>query len=169
MKEEIEILIGDKVLKAGIEGGIVQMEGETEPVCIEQVKAGVYKVFVGKRVYDVFAVTDERKGTKEVALELGGNRSTAVVKDSYDKLLEKMGIAGASAKKAADLKAPMPGLVREVLVKVGDEVQKGSPLLVLEAMKMENTVKATAEGKVSQVLMEVGKAVEKGQILIKFA
>jgi len=168
MKEEIEILIGELVLKASISERIVQMEGDSEPVCIEQLKTGVYKVFVGTKVYDVFTTTEERKGTKEVGLELGGQRSTAILKDSYDKLLEKMGMGGSSAKKASDLKAPMPGLVREVLVQVGDQVQKGSPLLVLEAMKMENTVKAVAEGKVSQVLIEVGKADEKGQILIKF-
>ncbi|HAY36191.1 MAG: hypothetical protein HOC28_04680 [Bacteroidetes Order II. Incertae sedis bacterium] len=62
----------------------------------------------------------------------------------------------------------MPGLVLSIAVKAGDLVEKGSPLLVLEAMKMENEIKAESEGIVASVSVNAGEAVLKGQVLIEF-
>ena len=56
----------------------------------------------------------------------------------------------------------------QVLVAQGDDVEEGTPLLVLEAMKMENVIKATAPGKVSSVPVSEGQAVEKGALLVGF-
>ncbi|MBU8934596.1 MAG: acetyl-CoA carboxylase biotin carboxyl carrier protein subunit [candidate division Zixibacteria bacterium] len=66
------------------------------------------------------------------------------------------------------LKAAMPGLVLEVKVQSGDEVTKGQPLIVLEAMKMENIIKAQGKGTVKAVHVESGGAVEKGDSLLEF-
>ena len=62
----------------------------------------------------------------------------------------------------------MPGRVLAVLVKAGDEVAKGAPLVVLEAMKMEHTVTAPAAGKIDRVLCEVGDQVREGVELLAF-
>ena len=77
--------------------------------------------------------------------------------------------ANRSAQKAGDLKAPMPGLVLSVLVKPGDRVKRNDPVLVLEAMRMENLSRAPADAEVKAVLAEKGRPVEKGQPLIQFA
>jgi biotin carboxyl carrier protein len=66
------------------------------------------------------------------------------------------------------LKAPMPGLVVRVEVESGAQVDAGVPLVVLEAMKMENELKAGAPGKVKSVKVRAGEAVEKGQVLVEF-
>ncbi|MDX2062153.1 MAG: biotin/lipoyl-containing protein, partial [Bacteroidia bacterium] len=65
--------------------------------------------------------------------------------------------------------APMPGLVRALHVAVGQVVQKGDPLVTLEAMKMENVLKATAEGTVTALHATQDAAVEKGVLLISFS
>jgi biotin carboxyl carrier protein len=62
----------------------------------------------------------------------------------------------------------MPGMVLSILVKEGDEVKKGDTLLILEAMKMENSLKASADGQVKKVVAVKGTAVEKNQVLIQF-
>ncbi|MEM2127682.1 MAG: biotin/lipoyl-containing protein [Candidatus Bathyarchaeia archaeon] len=62
--------------------------------------------------------------------------------------------------------APMPGVVAEVRVKVGDAVKAGAPLLVLEAMKMENEIFAPLDGVVKEVYVEVGARVGKGERLL---
>ncbi len=62
----------------------------------------------------------------------------------------------------------MPGMVLNILVKEGDEVKKGDTLLILEAMKMENSLKATADGVIKKIVAVKGTAVEKNQILIQF-
>jgi biotin carboxyl carrier protein len=61
----------------------------------------------------------------------------------------------------------MPGLVLNVFVEVGQEVQKGDNLLVLEAMKMENIIKATGTGKVKNIVVNQKQAVDKNQLLIE--
>lgn len=67
------------------------------------------------------------------------------------------------------LKAPMPGMVRAVSVKVGDKVQKNTQILVLEAMKMENSIMAGFAGIVSKIHVEAGVSVEKNMPLAEFS
>ncbi|MEA2030082.1 MAG: biotin/lipoyl-containing protein [candidate division Zixibacteria bacterium] len=74
--------------------------------------------------------------------------------------------SGSSVAKA--LKAAMPGLVLDIKVHPGDKVKKGQPLVVLEAMKMENIIKSLGEGIVKTVNVENGGAVEKGDTLLEF-
>jgi len=67
----------------------------------------------------------------------------------------------------APLLAPMPGMVVRVQVQVGDVVQPGQGLVVMEAMKMENELRATAPATVKAVIAQPGTAVEKGALLIE--
>lgn len=62
----------------------------------------------------------------------------------------------------------MPGLVRQILVQVDEEVTKDTPLLILEAMKMENVIKAQGEGKIKSIQVNQGQAVEKSTLLVEF-
>jgi biotin carboxyl carrier protein len=61
----------------------------------------------------------------------------------------------------------MPGLVLALMVKPGDHVTEGTPLIILEAMKMENVLKAEVDGEVKAIPVEKGQAVEKKQLLIE--
>lgn len=69
-------------------------------------------------------------------------------------------------KKSTKIKAQMPGKIIKVLVQAGDEVSQGSPLLVMEAMKMENEIKANSKYKIVEIKTQVGQAVETGAELI---
>ncbi|MGE8261174.1 MAG: acetyl-CoA carboxylase biotin carboxyl carrier protein subunit, partial [Stenotrophomonas sp.] len=62
--------------------------------------------------------------------------------------------------------APMPGKIISISVKAGDKVEKGQPLLVMEAMKMEHTISATADGTVGEVFYGVGDQVTEGAELV---
>ncbi len=76
---------------------------------------------------------------------------------------EQSATEGASgAKKAVRIRAQMPGKIIRVLVKPGQSVEKDQPLLVMEAMKMENEIRAPGAGKLSQVKVNEGQAVETG-------
>jgi acetyl/propionyl-CoA carboxylase alpha subunit len=68
---------------------------------------------------------------------------------------------------AGGLTAPMPGQIRSVNVKEGDEVKKGQTLLTMEAMKMEIKIQALMDGKVKSVFVSQGDTVEREQILIE--
>jgi 3-methylcrotonyl-CoA carboxylase alpha subunit len=69
---------------------------------------------------------------------------------------------------AGELVAPMPGKIIAVLVKAGDQVDKGAPLLILEAMKMEHTIKAPAPGRIARIRHGAGEQVSEGTELIDF-
>lgn len=70
--------------------------------------------------------------------------------------------------KQKDVKAGMPGKIIQIFVKPGDEVKAGQPLLIMEAMKMENEIRAVAAAKVKEVKIEQGDSVETGQVLVIF-
>ena len=67
---------------------------------------------------------------------------------------------------SAEILAPMPGLIIEICVNVGDEIQEFQTVAVLEAMKMENQIAATASGKVAEIKVKVGDAVSADQVLM---
>lgn len=130
----------------------------------------------GPRTYHVLAegrsftaeLIELDRAAKTVRLLVGNTEFTVQLKDRFDLLLEQMGMSGAGAKQLTELKAPMPGLVVGVRVEVGQSVQKGDPLLVLEAMKMENILKAPADATVKAIRVNLRDNVTKGQVLISF-
>ena len=61
----------------------------------------------------------------------------------------------------------MPGQVLRILVSVGQQVKTGDPLVVLEAMKMEQTIRTTINGRVQSVLVKPGQVVAPGQMLVE--
>lgn len=67
-----------------------------------------------------------------------------------------------------ELKAGMPGKVIEIFVKPGDVVKANKPLLIMEAMKMENEMRASSDVKVKEICVKQGDSVESGQVLIRF-
>ena len=105
---------------------------------------------------------------KIVYLKINGKKAEVKVSNDIDLLLEKMGIDMSSSQKMNELKAPMPGLVVDFLVEIGQEVQIGDKLMILEAMKMENVIKASGQGIVKKINVIKGQSVEKSQILIEF-
>ena len=84
--------------------------------------------------------------------------------EAQDKIIGRI----LAANKVNNIKAPMPGLVLRTSVAIGDVIKKGDPLLVLEAMKMENVIKAAGDGVVKKINAIERTAVEKGSILIEF-
>lgn len=88
--------------------------------------------------------------------------------DNLDLLIEKMGLNSTKTKKLSVLKAPMPGLVTGIKIAAGQEVEKGTPLIILEAMKMENMISAPHQAIIKSVNVSIGQAVDKGSVLVEF-
>jgi biotin carboxyl carrier protein len=88
--------------------------------------------------------------------------------DRFDLLLAKLGMTELASKKINQLKSPMPGLILEVLVTPGQNIKAGEPLIILEAMKMENIIKAPIDVVIKNVKAIKGRPVEKNELLIEF-
>jgi biotin carboxyl carrier protein len=99
--------------------------------------------------------------TKEFTVKVNNRPYTVKLKDRFDELLKSLGMEAVGEKKIREIKAPMPGMVLNVLVKEGDTVEKDTPILILEAMKMENVIKSAAAAVVKKVRAVKGVAVEK--------
>ncbi|RYU92797.1 acetyl-CoA carboxylase biotin carboxyl carrier protein subunit [Emticicia agri] len=126
-----------------------------------------FHILKDNKSYNV-EVVEANYAEKTFRLKIGDRIHTVNLKDRTDLLLEKMGMSHSKSVRLNDLKAPMPGLIYEIKVKVGDEVKKGDILLILVAMKMENAIKATGDGKVKNIKVKMGQTVEKNQIIIEF-
>ena len=89
-------------------------------------------------------------------------------KHALDELIHQLGMDKPKVRKIKSFNAPMPGRIINVLVAVGDDVDAGTPLISLEAMKMENTLKSSGIGKVKTIHVAAGAVVEKGAALFEF-
>ncbi len=104
---------------------------------------------------------------RRMQLTVNGEAFDIAIDDRYAQLIERMGLSKEVVVEVKDIKAPMPGLVLKINVNEGDSFQKGDPLLILEAMKMENIIKAPIDGVITKVNVEVGTSVEKGFVLLE--
>ena len=93
-------------------------------------------------------------------LFLAGDRFAVALPDPFAE--------GAAEAQQGALTAPMPGIVRAVLVAPGERVEKGRALVVMEAMKMEHTIRAPADGVVEAVNCAEGAMAEAGTALVSF-
>ena len=153
------------MLKTFISEKEVSFDLEQELEILEQ-RGTSLVVRVGNKVQEL--TVHRTEDPKLLDVFLNGIHYPVRIKDRTDLLLEEMGMDMGASDAAADLKAPMPGLVLDVLVATGDTVSKGAPLLVLEAMKMENMIKATADATVEAINVSTGDTVEKDQLMITF-
>lgn len=144
-----------------------ELNGATFNADIIKVREGVYHLIRDNVSYNIELVKHIAE-EKKLIVKINNNKYTLDVKDKYDELLHSLGFDSLAAKKVNDVKAPMPGMVLNVLVAEGQEIKKGDALVVLEAMKMENILKSPTDGVVKKVAVNKGTAVEKNQILIQF-
>lgn len=104
---------------------------------------------------------------KTMTLSVNGNTYEVKIEDEYDQQVKKMGLLGVTSQKVNFIKAPMPGLIVNVMVEKGQEISVGTPLLVLSAMKMENIILSQGDGIVKSIEVQKDEAVEKGQLIIE--
>ncbi len=114
-----------------------------------------------------FEVMPEDGGQAEARAE----RSRSVQKDAGAPVEKKsaIGVSAPSVGDARSLVAPLPGTVVEVFVKQGDQIETGQVVLVIEAMKMKNSIRSMRAGTVGEVLVSAGQTVAHKQALIRFA
>ncbi|MGB3949271.1 MAG: biotin/lipoyl-containing protein [Bacteroidia bacterium] len=131
-------------------------------------KEGSYHIIKDNKSYTVDIIKADYT-EKSLLISVNGNKYQLNIKDKYDELLKSLGLDNLNANKVNEIKAPMPGLVLDIRVTEGVTVQKGDPILVLEAMKMENIIKSPTDGVVKKINVKKGVAVEKNQVLVNFA
>ena len=106
--------------------------------------------------------------TKSYQVKVNNNLYSINIFNDLDILIKAMGFSIGSTKHVNSIKAPMPGLILEISVIVGQKVKEDEPLLILEAMKMENSITSPRDGIIKSISINKTDAVEKNQLLIEF-
>ncbi len=163
----LKINVNQSVFEIEKENESLKINGESLAWDIQKVGKDEFHILYQDRSYNAEIIKADYT-EKSFTIKINGNTYHLAAQDRFDLLLEKLGMGKAVSQKLNDLKAPMPGLIMEILVKEGDVVKKGDNLLILEAMKMENIIKSAGEGTIKAVRVQKGERVEKNQLLINF-
>ena len=126
---------------------------------VAELKPGHYHIINNQKSYHAEVVKYDLV-TKTCTIKINNTLIPVQLKNRIDLLLDKMGMANASAGKVNNIKAPMPGLIIALKIQEGDSVKAGDQLLILEAMKMENILKSPGDGVVKKIKVKKGDSVE---------
>lgn len=144
-----------------------KLDGTDVPLDIVRLSEDRFHIIKNGKSFQAEIVEINRQ-TKSVVVRINGSVHTVQLKEKVDLLLEKLGMNNSGGARLNNLRAPMPGLIIDLRVSEGQTIKTGDPLLILEAMKMENIIKSTGDGVVKRVNIKKGDSVEKGHVLIEF-
>jgi acetyl/propionyl-CoA carboxylase alpha subunit len=139
---------------------------EMEAADLIKISAAEFNLLKDNRSVNAKLLDSDNSG-KNLVIEIDGETFNITIKDELDQVLDRMGYSNASAKQVKEIKAPRPGLVIDVSVKEGQDVKEGERILIMEAMKMENSIMMHADATIKKISVSPGQAVDKGQVLIE--
>ena len=145
----------------------INLDSDENNIHVEELELGVYELSSGGKS-EIIEVLSIDFDTKSIKIRHKHHIHDIMFKNDLDVVLDKMGIKREVENLSTDIKAPMPGKVLEIVVKAGDKIEKGAPIIILEAMKMENVLKAEVDCSIKKVLVNASENVEKNQILVEF-
>ncbi len=161
-----QVTVGDADVEIELDGDVATVAGASHVVHLAEVEGTpVRMVTIGDEVHRVISRRGASRG--RYTLWIDGFRCEVEALDERTRVIRALAGVGRGPTGPAPLIAPMPGMIIRVAVQVGDLVEPGQGLVVMEAMKMENELRATAAGTVKAVLAVPGTAVEKGAVLLE--
>jgi acetyl/propionyl-CoA carboxylase alpha subunit len=157
-----------------VDDNLLLIDGKDVEYDLRQLDKTLFSLILGGKSYLVQQGTPAGNVRKDgngfaidpVRLGLGGREYVVLIDDERSALLKKFATKSHSGTSAHVIRAPMPGMISRIEVEVGMDVGKGTGLLVLEAMKMENEIRATGGGRIKAIHVQKGTTVEKDQQLI---
>ena len=142
-------------------------ESDLERLDAVRVEKSKFHVLNDSKPYQVEIISTDFIA-KKYTVKVNNNTYEVAISNPLDELIKSMGIERGKTKVVNAIKAPMPGLILEISVEVGQAVKENDPLLILEAMKMENSFLSPRDGIIKSIAVVKGNAVDKGQLLIEF-
>lgn len=158
-----EVTVAGKVRKVELtwseSGWLCKLDGLELPVDVVSTRKGVLSLLLNGKSYEI----KQERTAGETNIVVGNHRFNATVRDPRSLRSRRELEAGAQGPRK--ITAPMPGKVVRILASVGDAVEAGQPVLVIEAMKMQNELKSPKKGVLKKLNVAPGAAVEAGQAL----
>ena len=157
--------VGSTEYEIDIENEIITIDGE--PVSVDLQKSGdpeLYSVLFGGKSFDMLIESHRF----DYAVTFQNEQFQVLVEDERTRKLNRGRKAPGALGDDTAVTAPIPGLVVKVLVDVGDTVEEGQPLVILEAMKMENEIRSARTGVIQEIKAASGQRVEQNEVLLLF-
>ena len=142
-------------------------ESDLEKLDAVRVEKSKFHILNDSKPYQVEIISTDFIA-KKYTVKVNNNTYEVAISNPLDELIKSMGIERGKTKVVNAIKAPMPGLILEISVEVGQTVKENDPFLILEAMKMENSFLSPRDGIIKSIAVVKGNAVDKGQLLIEF-
>jgi len=163
-----QVTIGERVLRVRVrrevDGVFMRVDdGDETRVHWRALHGALHTLKIGDAQTELLASVGS-DGDVRMAID-GLEYAAEVVDEARARLASVAGVRGGGHARL-ELKSPMPGLLVKVLCGVGDSIQPSQPLVVLQAMKMENELSVPRGGTVTAVRAEAGQTVEQGQVLV---
>ncbi len=161
-----EVNLGDKALSIDIKiaGDKLVIDSALGQMRLDAVKIqrGVYSVLLDNQsfVVGVCSENDQR-------VNVNGAPLSIKLLDAIHLHLRDLGWESVEETKLGQVATQIPGLITKIFYQVGDEVEEGEPLLLMEAMKMENEIKAPVSGTILKINVQAGQTVDKGTNIIE--
>lgn len=149
---EVDILENNKIVLDGDEITFDLKEGNNS-----------YILTYNNKTYEIDLVNNNNS---VLQLSMNNDIYDVIIKDRFAQLLERYSKQKGERVKEIIIRAPMPGLVLKISVEIGQKVESGTSLLILEAMKMENEIRAISSGVVKDIKIKEKTPVEKGDVLL---
>ncbi len=152
-KKKIKILSGSTILIDGVE----------KNYDLSKVSDHCFLLKIGNRVYDI---TTSKFSSSRYGLLIDGHYFETTVKTTLQEKASELSLLKKKDNHHDSIKAPMPGLVVKLKKQVGELVEQGESVIILEAMKMENDLKAPSSGQILDIFVKEGNSVEKDFVLL---
>jgi biotin carboxyl carrier protein len=142
----------------------VTIDGAPHEVDAREIRPGTWSLLIAGRAFVVDL--DPRRGA--IAASVGASEVVLTVEDARHRKLAQAAAAGrGAAARGETIRAPIAGKVVKLLVELGQQVAPGTPVIVLEAMKMENELISERGGSVTTIAKQAGQAVDTGDVLLE--
>lgn len=158
----------DHFFKVKVNGDIfLEIQDSQQDFSILSLPNDTYHAIIDHESINAKIVTQDFNA-RTFTVSVFGKLYEVYIGNPLDDLIEKLGLEMKEILRIDELKAPMPGLIIESKVKAGDTVREGDALIILKAMKMENTISSPRDGIIKSVEVAADASVEKDQLLIVF-
>jgi biotin carboxyl carrier protein len=163
MNEFVITIGGKKKNVKVVDYNHVEIENKKYEIELSKVNSHLYFLKIGDKVYDVVT---SRNNSENYSFFIDGFSIDTTVRTKLREKANEFLKQKAKQSHFAELKAPMPGLILKLKKEIGDSVEIGESVAVLEAMKMENDLQAPASGKIKEIMVSEGASVEKDAAIL---
>ncbi len=163
MNDFVVTIDGHKKNLKVINEHLIILDEKEFQVELSKVNEHLYLIKVGNKVYEV---TSSRINSEKYNFLVYGRSYEATVRTTLQEKANEFLSQKERLSHHDVIKAPMPGMILKVSKSVGDTVEIGEPVLILEAMKMENELRSPASGIIKEVHVKEGSSVEKDTVLL---